>query len=235
MSDPENRPRPTRVGLLAPMPSEFAPLVKALSLQRTASGYIGAAGSIELVAAKTGIGTRRAAQATDRLLDAAPVDHVMVVGIAGGMGPSQVGDLIYPEVVVDKDSGTEYRPWHLGDVQSQGRLVTHDDFDMQPEECDALVAAGFIAVDMETAAIAGVCERRGVKWSAVRAISDLVGVTPGDVIGLANPDGTPNVGASIRYLVTKPWRIPQLVRLGIDAKAAANGAAAAAARMLHAS
>jgi adenosylhomocysteine nucleosidase len=216
------------------MPSEFAPLVKALSLVRQASGYSGTAGSIELVAAKTGIGTRRAAQATERLLDAMLVDHVMVVGIAGGMGASKVGDVIFPEVVVDKDSGTEYRPTPLGAVQSRGRLVTHDDFDMKPAECDALVAAGFIAVDMETAAIAGVCEQRGVRWSAVRAISDLVGVTPGDVIGLANPDGTPNVGASIRYLLTKPWRIPKLVRLGMDAKAAADGAAAAAARALHA-
>src|SRR6266404_9324371 len=95
-----NGDRPTRVGLLAPMPSEFQPLVKALSLQRTASGYSGAAGPIELVAAKTGIGTRLAAAATERLLDAGAVDHVMVVGIAGGMGRSKVGDVIFPEVVV---------------------------------------------------------------------------------------------------------------------------------------
>ena len=226
--------RPVRVGLLAPMPSEFGPLVKALALQRSDAGYTGSAGPIALVAAKTGIGTRRAAEATARLLDASPVDHVMVVGIAGGMGASQVGDLIFPEVVVDKATGAEYRPTPLHDVQSQGRLVTHDDFDMQPAERDALVADGFIAVDMETAAVAGVCEQRGVKWSTVRAISDLVGVTPGDVIGLANPDGTPNIGASIRYLVTKPWRIPRLVRLGFDAKNAADGAAKAAAQSLRA-
>jgi len=86
---------------------------------------------------------------------------------------------------------------------------------------------------METAAVAGVFERRGVRWSAVRSISDLVGVTPGDVIGLANPDGTPNIGASIRYLLTKPWRIPKLVRLGLDSQRAAKGAAEAAARMLR--
>ena len=231
MSDPNNRP--ARVGLLAPMPSELAPLVKALRLERTASGFTGRAGAIELVAAKTGIGTARAAQATARLLDGSAVDHVMIVGIAGGMGASKVGDVVFPEIVVDKESGTEYRPSPLGDVASRGRLVTHDDFDMQPAEREALVAAGFVAVDMETAAVAGVCEQRGVRWSAVRAISDLVGVTPGDVIDLANPDGTPNVGASIRYLLTKPWRIPRLVRLGMDAKGAANGAAAAAARVLH--
>ena len=85
-----------------------------------------------------------------------------------------------------------------------------------------------------TAAVAAVCEARGVQWSAVRSISDLVGVTPGDVIGLANPDGTPNVGASIKYLLTKPWRIPKLVRLGLDSTRAAKGAAAAAAGLLRA-
>jgi len=228
-----NVDRPLRVGLLAPMPSEFGPLVKALALHRGESGVTGAAGPIELVAAKTGIGTRRAAEATERLLDTAAVDHVMVVGIAGGMGSSQVGDVIFPEVVVDKATGAEYHPSPLHAVESHGRLVTHDDFDMQPAERDALVAGGFIAVDMETSASAGVCERRGVPWSAVRSISGLVGVTPGDVIGLANPDGTPNVGASIRYLLTKPWRIPKLVRLGLDSQRAAKGAAEAAARLLR--
>ncbi len=72
-----------------------------------------------------------------------------------------------------------------------------------------------------------------MQWSAIRAISDLVGVTPGDVIGLANADGSPNIGASIRYVLTKPWRIPRLVRLGFDAKNAADGAAQAAARLLE--
>ena len=154
MGDPH---RPARVGLLAPMPSELQPLVKVLALQRTGAHYSGTAGVIELVAAKTGIGTRLAAEATERLLDAAAVDHVMVVGIAGGMGPSRVGDLVFPEVVVDKASGAEYRPSPLGPVRSSGRLVTHDDFDMGPDEHAALIDEGFIAVDMETAAIAGVC------------------------------------------------------------------------------
>jgi nucleoside phosphorylase len=225
---------PGRVALLAPMPSEFAPLVKAFGLQRDGSGYRGRSGSIELVAGKTGIGTKLAAEATECTLDADAVDHVMVVGIAGGMGASRVGDIVYPEVVVDKASGAEFRPSPLSAVCSKGRLVTHDDFDMTDAERDKLVGDGFIAVDMETAAVAAVCERRGVPWSAVRSISDLVGVTPGDVISLANADGTPNVGASVRYLVTKPWRIPRLVRLGLDSTRAATAAAKAAARVVNA-
>jgi len=216
------------------MPSEMQPLAKALSLRRAKGDalYKGVAGRTALVAARTGIGTTRAAAATARLLDAANVEHVMVVGIAGGMGPSVVGDVLFPEIVVDKSTGAEFHATPLGGVQPRGKLVTHDDFDIGPDEQRALVADGFVAVDMETAAIAAVCEQRACAWSAVRAISDLVGVTPGDVITLANPDGSPNVGASLRYLVTKPWRIPKLVRLGWDARTAATSAARAAARAL---
>jgi nucleoside phosphorylase len=230
MSDAD---RPACVGLLAPMRSEFTPLVKAFALQRGESGYRGMSGPIALVAGKSGMGTKLAAEATELMLDAGGVDHVMVVGIAGGMGGSRVGDIVYPELVVDKATGDEYRPTPLSAVPSHGRLLTHDDFDISDDERDALVADGFIAVDMETAAVAGVCERRSVPWSTVRSVSDLVGVTPGDVIGLANADGTPNIGASIRYLVTKPWRIPRLVRLGLDSTRAATGAARAAAHVVH--
>ena len=221
-----------KVGLLAPMPSELRPLAKALQLTKGDDGWTGAAGAVTLVAGKTGIGTKRAAAATERLLDTTDVDHVMVVGIAGGMGASRVGDVLVPAVVVDKPSQQEFRPAPLAGVEPRGRLVTHDDFDMSDAERESLVAEGFVAVDMETAAVAAVCAARGVPWSAVRSISDLVGVTPGDVIGLANPDGSPNVGASVRYLLTKPWRIPRLVRLGLDARGAANAAAREARRFL---
>src|SRR3954453_21667627 len=103
-------PRPPVVGLLPPMPSEMQPLAKALSLAKTDDEppYRGSIGPTKLVAASTGIGTTRAAQAPEQLLDAADVQHVMVVGIAGGMGPSKVGDVLYPEIVVDKDTGAEF-------------------------------------------------------------------------------------------------------------------------------
>lgn len=229
---------PGRVGLIAPMPSELRPLIKALSLQRVKpddkSMYVGVAGDTELVATTSGMGTKLAAEATERLLDTTPVDHVLIVGIAGGMGTAKVGDLITPTVVVDKDSGREFAPDYLDDAPTpQGKLVTHDDFDMGPNEKDRLVADGFVAVDMETAAVAAVCVARGVKWSPVRVISDLVGVTPGDVIDLANADGSPNMKAGILYLLKHPTRIPKMLRLGRESMAAANKAAATVARTLH--
>jgi hypothetical protein len=87
---------------------------------------------------------------------------------------------------------------------------------------------------METASVAAVCERGGTQWSGVRVVSDLVGVTPGDVIGLAHPDGSPNVAAGLKYMLRHPTRIPGLVRLGRDGVRAANTAARTAAGTLRA-
>jgi adenosylhomocysteine nucleosidase len=227
--------RPFRIGVLTPMPSEQQPVVRAMSLQRADDDrfYRGTVAGAQIVSGRTGMGTKLAREGTARLLDSADVDHVIVVGIAGGMGPSKVGDILFPEVVVNKHTGGEFKPSPLGGIAPRGKLMTHDDFDMGPADLRRYVGEGFIAVDMETAAVAEVCEQRDVPWLAVRAISDLVGVTPGDVIGLANPDGSPNVGASIRYLLTKPWLIPNLIRLAKESTQAANAAAQAAARTVQ--
>ena len=58
----------------------------------------------------------------------------------------------------------------------------------------------------------------------------MAGTGPMDdaAFNLANPDGTPNVHASIRFLLTHPWRIPRLARLAPDSRAAEKAAAAAA-------
>src|SRR6476469_8382533 len=120
--------KPTRVGLLAPMTHELAPLVTMLGLEpRSDDPYTlhdATVGGVEFVATMTGIGMAAATDATHRILDDGPVDYVIVVGIAGGIEPGQ----------------------EIGD--------------------------GYIALDMETAAVAAVCEARGAQWTVFRSISD---------------------------------------------------------------
>jgi hypothetical protein len=93
-----------------------------------------------------------------------------------------------------------------------------------------LEARGVIAIDMETSAIAAVCERRGCPWSVLRAISDRAGDPSIDsaVFGLAGPDGGPNLPALALFLLTRPWRIAQLARLARSMRLATNTAASAA-------
>jgi adenosylhomocysteine nucleosidase len=229
-----------RIGMLAPMPSELRPLVKTLGLRPSPApvgtrAHEGRSGSASVVAATTGMGTARAAGAARRMLDAGDVDHVMVVGIAGGIDDRlAIGDLVRPAIVIDGASGTEYRPHPLGagsDHPGKGALHTSDEFIIDPERVAELRARGVIAMDMETAAVAGVCEARGCPWSVVRAISDRSGDGMADeaVFELAHPDGSPNLRAVSRFVARHPRRIPQLVRLGRDASVATNAAARAAA------
>jgi nucleoside phosphorylase len=232
-----------RVALLAPMPSELAPLRRPLSLRREGSGptalYRGGLGGMKMVAALSGIGTAAAARATERVLDAGPADHLLVVGVAGGIGSSvRVGDAILPERVVDLASGASFRPDPLGRGAPRGTLLTSDRLLVDRAELARLAdpaAFGAIAVDMETAAVAAVCERRGCPWSAFRAISDCAddGSVDAAVAALARPDGSADLPAALRLVLRQPWRVPQLVRLGRGLARATRAAAAAALRALE--
>jgi adenosylhomocysteine nucleosidase len=229
-----------RIGMLAPMPSELRPLVRKLGLRPSAAPlgtrvHEGRSGSASLVAATSGMGTAGAAAAARRMLDAGDVDHVMVVGIAGGIDDRlAIGDVIQPRIVIDGATGAEYRPHPVGersDEPGPGALHTSDELIVDPERVAALRARGVIAMDMETAAVAAVCEERGCPWSVVRAISDRSsdGMVDGAVFELAHPDGSPDLRAVARFVVRHPGRIPQLVRLRRDANVATGAAAGAAA------
>ncbi|UCE87523.1 MAG: nucleoside phosphorylase, partial [Deltaproteobacteria bacterium] len=90
-------------------------------------------------------------------------------------------------------------------------------------------------IDMETAAVAAVCERRRCPWSVFRAISDRAddGSTDAAVLALAGPDGRPDLLAVARLVLTRPRRVPQLVRLARGATRAARVAASAAVAALE--
>jgi nucleoside phosphorylase len=218
------------------MRSELAPIVKAMGLESAEVGgskaKVGRVGGVDVVATLTGMGMGPAREATERLLDATPVDHVMVVGIAGGIHPEiAVGDLVFPDVVVDGSTQTEYRPDHLGSPEISGMIVSSDDFTIEPAAVQRLVDRGVVAVDMETGAVAAACVERGCRWSVIRSISDMATDHPDDaVLGLAKPDGSPDAKAAAKFLLTHPGRIPKLVRLAKGARLAATNAANAATR-----
>jgi adenosylhomocysteine nucleosidase len=222
------------------MRSELRPLVRLLSLTRERSGdgllLSGLVGPVEVVATTTGIGTRAAARTAQRVLDSTPVDHVIVVGIAGGIGPTvDIGDLVVPDLVIDLSSGTEYRPSLLGHTAPRGTLVTSDELLVDRDEVVRLERQGVIAIDMETAAIAAVCEDRHCPWSVFRAISDRAddGSTDPAVFGLAGPDGGADFPALARFVLSKPWRVPELARFARGMRLATNRAASAAVNALE--
>jgi adenosylhomocysteine nucleosidase len=217
-------------GVVAPMPSELRPFAKAVGLTPRADDPRVREGSIDgtkVIATLSGMGTKGAAEAAARLIDAG-AQHVVVMGIAGGLVPeTPIGEMITPEVVLDRDAGGEYKPLPLGGSVAKGRLSTSTTFTSDPTHIATLIADGVIAVDMETAAVGRVCEQRGVPWSVFRSISDKPsdGMVDESLFALANDDGSPNIGASLRYVATHPWKVPMLVRVARDAGVATRAAA----------
>jgi len=223
------------VGILAPMTSELRPVIRAGRLQRSVHGdaHLGTVAGARLVASLAGIGFASAAAAAERLLDDHAPDRVVVVGIAGGVAPGlAIGDLVVPDLIVDGVARIEYRPSPLGDLVRAGTIVSYDGLTTEPDEIARLVDDGVLALDMESSAVAAVCERRGVAWSVVRSISDRLGTDPVDdaVFGLVRPDGSPDLGAVLRFVATHPSRLPGLIRLGRYSGRAAHAAAVAAVR-----
>jgi nucleoside phosphorylase len=79
------------VAVLAAMKIELRPLVKSCGLERDTTDpriWRGQTSGVDVVAAIMNMGTKAAAAATELVLDAAPVDHLICIGVAGGLGPS---------------------------------------------------------------------------------------------------------------------------------------------------
>lgn len=217
------------------MPMEAQPLKHKLSLQKTSVGgapaYSGTLDGRPVVTIVTGMGTKLATEGTTRLLDAVPVERVVVVGITGAVeNQTPIGTLILPEVVVNSATGSEHRPAPLGSGTPNGKMWTTDVLITDPDEIAGLRAQGVVSLDMETAAIAKVCEERGVPWSVFRVISDRAtdGSVDQEVFELSNQDGTPKPGAVAKYFLTHPGRVPTMMKMAKGAKLATHAAADAA-------
>ena len=218
----------TDVAFVCAMPMEARPLARRLGLSRSSvagsPGYRGRVGPRGAVVVVTGMGPRLATAATQRLLAAVTPARVIVVGIAGALVERvPLGTVIVPEVVVDGDTGDEYRPAAMGGTEARGTLWTSGSLITGPEALAHLDGQGVIALDMETAAVAAVCEAYGTPWSVVRVISDHG--ADEQVLRLNHPDGTPDLRAVARFVVAHPGRVPALARLGRDANRAARRAA----------
>jgi adenosylhomocysteine nucleosidase len=223
------------IAFLCAMPMELRPLRRALGLRKTELGYEGRSGDRAVIAVITGIGPALADAATARLLDAVDVELVIVVGIAGAIeNQTPIGTLVLPRLVISGVDGAGHQPTPLGIGDIHGTLCTTDQLLLDPALHAELRAKGVVALDMETAAVAKVCDERGVPWSVVRAISDRAGdgSVDADILALTRPDGRANFSVVPRYLVKHPGAIPRLIRLARGATLAAQRAADAAIKFL---
>lgn len=230
-----NEQKTKGVGMLAPMQVELQPIVSQLGLTDGGDGttYRGKAGDVDVIAMLTNIGMAAGADAARRILEH-DVDWVMVVGVAGGVDHAgvKIGDVIVPEMVVDRATGNTYRPVPVGDIAPRGIVSCGDELITDPEAIGQMEKDGVVAVEMESAAVAPVCEAAGVPWSVFRGISDFAdaGLVDAALFAMTKADGSADPDAMKRYLAENPERAKFLAQLSHDTTLAVEGAAAAAIR-----
>ena len=225
-----------RVGMLAPMEIELAPLTRELDLAHDGELHRGKAGDVEVVALVTTMGMTAGELATRRLIDIG-VDRVIVVGIAGGVDPAtvKIGDVVIPEVVIDRRTGKAHGPPLSPHAPPRGTISCGDELITDPVRLAEMGASGIIAVDMETAAVAAVCERaacpgrrsEGSATTRARAWSIRSSSRPRIPTVRLDPD------AIKRYLAAHPEKVEVLQRLAQDTTARDRSGGSGCDPLLH--
>ena len=193
--------------------------------------HVGSVGDWSVVSLVTGMGPGLAREATRRTLATGSFEHVMVVGIAGGLDPDlPVGSLFVPSRVQLYPDGPEYSTRPLPSRRASGGLMTTDGLFDDDSIWRPILDRGFGAVDMEAAGVAEVCEEAGVPWSVYRGISDRPDehIVDQAVFGLSKPDGSADRAALAKYLARDPRRAKALAHLNRCMQLAATLAADAA-------
>jgi adenosylhomocysteine nucleosidase len=231
-----------QVVILAPMPLEMAAITTAFGLHPPGQGikgpWRGRVGDSEVTAVHIGMGPARTREATVGLLERGlsqgeKVDHVMIAGICGGLDPDlPVGTLINPEILVEHSTGLSYRHSPPGETPLRGKLITTETVTLDVELSRRFFADGCLAVDMESSAVAEVCEPCRVPWSVYRCIGDrhFDGLLDARLVALTNPDGSGDRAAIEKLLAEETEVAANLERLRRDTARAAQLAAEAALR-----
>jgi adenosylhomocysteine nucleosidase len=218
-------PVPADVGIVAAMPMEVADLLSGLKkvwkYQSVSVPVIEGeyAGKIIAVAVG-GMGRAASRRAADVLIAGHRPRWLISAGFAGALNPSYSrNDLVVAREVIDRE-GSSFLvdpPASMGaSVQhAKGRLLTVDQVVLRAAEKDDLHRSHQAdLVDMESSAVAAVCQEKLVRFLSIRVISDDAhGDLPRELTAIMNPSGVYRVGATLRSLWQRPSSVKDFWKL----------------------
>lgn len=192
-------------------------------------GFTGRDWDIRVVVVEAGTGAERARRATQALVDAHTPTWILSAGFSGALHPDlQLADIVIANSIVDTQ-GEELRVdvrmapdpergWHVGRILMANEIVRSvADKQLLAEQTDAL------AVDLESLAVAQVCQRNKTRFMAVRTISDdLSHDLPSEVLSVFGGTGSLRAGAIAGALWKRPSSMKDMWRLRENAQRASE-------------
>jgi hopanoid-associated phosphorylase len=154
---------------------------------------------------------------------------IISFGVAGGLAPQlRSGACVVGSAIL---SGSNRMPtsraWSEKLLQTipdavSGMLLGVSAPIANPRDKRALfVKTGAVAVDMESHIVAAVGAAHGLPVAAIRVITDPAKrALPASAVAAMRPNGTTNIGATIRSALMRPRELPALFQTALDARAA---------------
>jgi len=204
------------IGITFALPSESSDLLRRLeSRQQSDDLILGKIASHEVAIVHTGVGAKNCNERLELLIHKARPRFVVTAGFAGAVtNELRVGDLILAQNFSDGDLLakaqqilSEYNPRRV-------KLFTSTSIVDSIEQRNEIVrASGAAAVDMETGAIANVCNTHGVPLLSLRVISDSpIEPFPAPVSILFDTEKQKtDLGKLFGYIVAGPTRLIRLL------------------------
>lgn len=207
----------TRTAIIAALERELLPLVKAWkqSTLMIDGKPVRCYATDDAVALAGGIGSGRAEAAARAVVEQYRPEMLVSAGLAGALIHSlKVGNIVLPNVIVDAETGSEYRCNVAGDVIGGGILVTAPEVagvNTKPELVQRFHA---LVVDMEAAGVARVAQEQGTGFRCVKAISDEAGFGMPPLNRFVDANGRFQQGRFVRWLVWRPQHWAKTLALG---------------------
>jgi|SRR5579872_7051887 len=165
-----------------------------------------------------GVGAEAARRACEAVIRLYAPALVISVGLAGGLEPSaRVGSLLLPERVIDASDGSVIE---IG--SGQGTLVSWNSVADVKQKAKLGKSYGATAVDMEAAAVARGANARGVRFMAVKAISDAYDFEFPALQRFIAADGQFRSGGLLMFAAIRPWLWSKLLYLSRNSQRAAS-------------
>lgn len=169
-----------------------------------------------------GMGFEAARRATEATIALYRPSVVLSVGFAGALDEKlRVGDLLEPRYVVDARDGSR-----TDTGSGSGVLVSSPAVAGAEQKAKLAKSYGAQAVDMEAAAVAKGADARGLRFAAVKAISDEVGFAMPPMDRFIAADGSFRARSFALYAASRPFIWPDVLRLAQNSARAARALSA---------